>query len=300
MGARFILALVISLPIAGFAQTFNGNFETLEPNGIPTAWKIADPSGAATSSDGYLGKHCAKAWVYKNFESGIWSSNSSLTDANASEVTGYYKYLGEKSECDKATVSYLLGAKSATGAVDTLAFGATELKLSKEYRKFELSVDAVNSGQPSFMTMQIMPAGHCNEHGQTNCCFLYVDDIIRAGATTVAPTAPVQEDKGDIDAAGDAAGTEEVPTEKGRKSKKQKEEVPTSTEEAGSETEKTAAPVEEAPVEEAVPAKEGKGGATDAPVETPAEEESESSDEGEAEPLEGWESEESSSDGGLR
>ena len=271
------------MPFFGFAQAFNGNFEALQPNGLPTGWSISDPSGAATSTESHLGKRAIKAWVYKNYESGAWISTSSLADANASQVSGYYKYIGDKNECDKATVSYLLGAKSATGGIDTLAYGDTELKLSKEFKKFDLSVAAIGAGSPEFMTMRIEPSGHCNIHGASNCCFLFVDDIILAGSTTLPSPAEMQPEE-------TPQPEEEAPAE----------EQPAATEEPAIEE---AAPA----VEEAAPAENTEDPAVapetpvddgnvepEAPAEVPAEEES-------SEPVEeGWDSgEESATDDGI-
>ncbi len=282
MRAHKILVLVFSLPILGFSQAFNGTFEALQPNGIPSGWSISDPSGAAISTESHLGKRSVKAWVYKNYEAGAWISTSSLADANASQVTGYYKYTGDKNECDKAKVSYLLGAKSETGGIDTLAFGDTELKLSKEFKKFDLSVAAVGSGEPEFMTMRIEPSGHCNIHGASNCCFLYVDDIILAGTTTLpSPAETMPEPTPEIE---EAAPAEDQPVI-----------APEETEDDGEPVENTVAPTENtvAPTENLkTPADNTE--VEPEPTEAPAEEES-------TEPIEeGWDSkEESATDGGL-
>ncbi len=300
MGARLFLALVLAMPMGAICQTFNGNFETLQPNGLPVGWSIADASGAASTSDAHLGKKAVKAWVYKNYESGRWIGSTAAAFGNASQVSGYYKYLGDKKECTKATVSYLLGSKSANGGIDTLAYGDVELKLNKEYSKFDFDVAAKGSRTPEFMNIQLKPAGHCDIHGATNCCFLFVDDLILAGSTQM----PVHED----------APTEEIaPTDEAAPA----EEVAPADEATPAE--------EEAPAEESAPAEEGnptgggetesgftredslKSGAimkgtkiddtdgvapTEVPQEIPVEEES-------TEPIdEGWKSEEESADDG--
>jgi hypothetical protein len=300
MGARLFLALVLAMPIGAFCQTFNGNFETLQPNGLPLGWSIADASGAATTSDAHLGKKAVKAWVYKNYESGRWIGSTTAAAGNASQISGYYKYLGDKKECTKATVSYLLGAKSAQGGIDTLAYGDVELKLNKEYSKFDFDVAAKGSGTPEFMNIQLKPAGHCDIHGATNCCFLFVDDVILAGSTQLPTPEEVPADE--VAPAEEASPAEETaPME---------EVVPTE---------------ETAPIEEAMPTEEGtpidggenesgftredsiKSGAimkrTGADKETsPAEEEEVPAEEESTEPIdEGWKSEEESADdGGFR
>lgn len=261
MVQKLLLTLVLGLPLFTCAQGFNGGFESLAPNGIPNGWSIADPSGAATTKDAHLGKVAAKAWVANNYKAGIWTSKSDPSEGNASEVSGYYKYLGERAECNRATVSYLLGARNPDGNIDTLAYGDTELKLSKDYRKFSLSISSQRGGTPEFASVQFQPSGHCNEHGASNCCFLFVDDIVLAGRTSLQseptdpepaeetpahgtemeeedaggiPTTPVLENKGGTE-------TEEVPVE---------EEAPV---EEASPAEETATPEEEAvPVEEEV------------------------------------------------
>jgi hypothetical protein len=290
MSQRFLLLLLIGLPFWAISQGINGGFETISPNGIPSGWSIADPSGAATTKDAHIGKVAAKAWVYKNYESGIWSNRLDPSQGNASEVTGYYKYEGDKSECDRATVSYLLGARNAEGQIDTLAWGSTELKVSKDYRKFSLSVSSTGSGTPEFAHIQIQPNGHCNIHGETNCCFLFVDDVILAGSTSVK-SAPDPEPM-----------IEEEPEERN----------PDPVLEEESESQDTMAPIMEgkgalpSEVEEgnaredAVPADEE--GKEEAPVEkeaVPADEETAIPETENNEPVdEDWDSEEESSDGG--
>jgi hypothetical protein len=296
MSLRILLLIVVGLPCFAWAQgSVNGGFEDLAPNGIPNGWSIADPSGASTTKDAHLGKVAAKAWIAKTYQPGVWNSKIDVSEGNASQVSGYYKYLGEHSECDKATVSYLLGARSEDGAIDTIAFGDTELKLSKDYRKFDLSVSSVGNGSPDFVNIQFQPAGHCNIHGETNCCFLFVDDIVLAGSNSVN-SEPV---------------SEEVET-KGKKGKKGEMEVEdgggapdslANLENKGhgeiipeKEADKIETPAEESVKEEA-PAKE----AEVVKEETPSEEATEEAipvEEG-AEPVdEEWDTEEESSDGG--
>lgn len=286
MIARVFLALGLALPIAGLAQSFSGNFEHLQPNGIPTQWSIADASGAATSTDAHLGKHAAKAWVYRGYASGVWTSRTDAENNNAATVTGYYKYLGEKNECERANVSYIMAVKDAEGGIDTLAFGDTELKLSKSYRKFSLDVEATGSGTPEFMSIQIRPAGHCNPHGADNCCFLFVDDIVLEGSTDLSqPAEEAPAGEGKKRGRGKEAPVEEVET------------PPTSIENKGTPTEDAPAPEEEEAAEEAAPAKV----ATPAKAEPAAEEgakEAPAEEEGPDDTVEeGWNSEESS-DGG--
>ncbi len=197
MSQRILLAFLLGLPFLGLSQGFNGGFEQLGANGIPLGWTVADPSGASTTKEANIGKLAAKSWVYKNYESGVWNSNISPEEGNAAELTGYYKYVGEKSECEKATVSYILGAKTAEGGIDTLAFGDTELKLNKKFDKFSIAVSATGTGVPDFVNIQFKPRGHCNMHGETNCCFLFVDDIVLGGRTStdevIPEEAPVEE-----------------------------------------------------------------------------------------------------------
>lgn len=299
MRARFLLAMVLALPLLGISQAFNGNFETLQPSGIPTGWSIEDAGGAAVSTDAHLGKRAIKAWIFKNYESGTWVSRSGTEDGNASEVSGYYKYLGDKKECDKASVSYLLAAKSAEGGIDTMAFGDAELKLAKDFEKFSFSISATGGGEPEFMSMQIKPRGHCNMHGEANCCFLVVDDIILAGSTTLTTPAPQEEEKSK--------------RKKGKSDEESLEEnevdtIPVIRENKGEPQEQPIQPADEATdTEEETPAEEvpspERSGATDPEEVSPGEAQPEETpiEEGSTEqPVEeGWESEEESSDDGL-
>jgi hypothetical protein len=279
MVARIALALALALPFAAWGQSFNGTFEALQPSGIPTGWSSADPGGAAVTPEAHLGKRAIKAWVFKNYEPGSWISNTSAADGNAAEVTGYYKYLGDKKECEKASVSYILGAKGANAGIDTMAFGQVELKLSKEYTKFQLNVSAMGTGTPDFMSIQIKPSGHCNIHGATNCCFLYVDDIILAGTTSIAEPAMEEEPR----------PAEEV-TDSVAPAPQPEETQPPATEP----TDDGIAP-EPTEMEPTTPAETPKEAVEETPEEpTPAEEES-------TEPIEeGWDKGEESNDGGQK
>lgn len=284
MSHRILLALLLGLPVLGLSQGFNGGFEQLGANGIPVGWTVADPSGASTTKEANIGKLAAKSWVYKNYESGVWNSNISPEEGNAAEITGYYRYLGEKSECEKASVSYLLGAKTAEGGIDTLAFGDTELKLTKKYDKFSIGVSATSSGVPDFVNIQFKPRGHCNMHGETNCCFLFVDDIVLGGRTSTEEVIPEEvpaEEVSDSVLQGVAPAEEIVPeATEVLEEAIDKAADPEITEPAEVETPEEIVP-EETPVIEETPTEE-----------IPAEEES-------TEPVdEEWDSEEESSDGG--
>ncbi|MFN8393677.1 MAG: hypothetical protein U0176_03285 [Bacteroidia bacterium] len=293
MSYRFLLAFVLGLPVLGLAQGgINGGFEDLHPNGTPIGWNPADGGGASTSKDAHLGKVAAKTWIQRYYDAGVWKGNLSVDQGNANQVSGYYKYLGDKTECDKGVVTYLMGARSEAGMIDTIAYGMTELKLSKEYKLFNLSVSAVGSGTPDFVNIQFMPAGRCNEHGESNCCFLFVDDVVLSGTAGIkqpapeepikaseeileeeeaAPVTPIGENKG-------IAPVEETPEEEAQPEEAPVEEaVPaeeTQPEENGSNVKEE--PAEEQPVEEVVPAEEEST--------VPVDEE--------------WDSEEESSDGG--
>ncbi len=300
MRARFLLALAFVLPIIGFAQSFNGNFETLQPNGIPIGWSVADQGAAAVTSDAHLGKKAIKAWVHNSYLAGVWHSNSGLEDANASEVSGYYKYLGDKKECDKASVSYLLGAKSPTGKIDTIAYGGTELKLVKDFEKFSFSVSATGGGEPQFMSIQVKPSGHCNPHGESNCCFLFVDDIILAGSTKLtAPApeeAPAAEEKGKRKKgkSEEAPADSIAPTPDAEAPKRVGNDVP--AEQPATENATEGDPSTEDPAKAEDPNGEPEAQPEEVPAveEAPAEEES-------TEPVEeGWDSEEESTDDGNR
>jgi hypothetical protein len=288
---------VLGLPFWAIGQGFNGGFEELAPNGIPQGWSIADPSGAASTKDAHIGKVAAKAWICKTYLPGVWNSKIDVSQGNASEVSGYYKYLGEGSECERATVSYLLGARAADGSIDTLAFGDTELKLSNNYKKFSLSVSSVGSGTPDFVNIQFQPAGHCNIHGEENCCFLYVDDLVLAGSTSTDSQSRPEETevakgkkgkKGEIEEE-DGGGMDSVATPFENKVQAEEEPAEVKAEETPEEAPEEA--TEETAVEEG---NEGDPAEKTAEEETvvPAEEES-------TEPVdEEWNSEEESSDGG--
>ncbi len=279
---------MLAVPFWGFGQGFNGGFEQLAPNGIPMGWTVADPSGAAVCKDANIGKLAAKSWVYKNYQPGIWNSNISPEVGNAAEVTGYYKYIGDKAECEKASVSYILGARTAEGGIDTLAFGDTELKLNKKYDKFSIAVSATGSGVPDFVNLQFQPNGHCNMHGETNCCFLFVDDIVLGGRTSTeevvpeeAPAETPAEELSDSVLQGVAPAEEKTP------------EGTEILEEAIDEAENPESPAEviEEPAVEETPAEV-------LPEEVPAEEPLPVEEES-TEPVdEEWDSEEESSDGG--
>jgi hypothetical protein len=302
---RLLLFTVMGLPFWAMGQTFNGGFENLAPNGIPMGWSIADPSGAATTKDAHIGKVAAKAWICKTYLPGTWNSKIDVSQGNAREVTGYYKYLGEGSECDKATVRYILGARSEDGAIDTLAYGDTELKLSNNYKKFALSVSSTGSGTPDFVNIQFQPAGHCNIHGAENCCFLYVDDVVLAGSTSIR-SSPDPEEASDPEEATEAKG------KKGKKGEIEEEDgggmdsIPSPLENKV-QPEETAEEVEaevEEPAEEAIEVEEateeGTEGTEGDPAEKTAGEAGETPVEEEgSEPVdEEWNSEEESSDGG--
>ena len=162
MVARFLLALALACPFWALGQAFNGTFEPLQPNGIPTGWSIAQGGGSATTLESHLGKRAAKAWVHEGYQAGIWLSNTSGNEGNAAELTGYYKYLGDKKQCEKASMTYLLGAKAVDGRIDTMAWGETELKLNKDFEKFLVPISAMGSGEPDFMSIQFKPSGHCH------------------------------------------------------------------------------------------------------------------------------------------
>jgi hypothetical protein len=279
MVARIALALALALPISAWSQSFNGTFEALQPNGVPMGWSLADPGGSAVTSDAHLGKRAAKAWVHDAYRPGVWISNSSAADGNAAQVTGYYKYVGDKKRCEKATVSYILGAKGAEGGIDTMAYGITELKLEKSYTKFSLNVSAMGTGTPDFVSIQMSPKGHCDVHGEENCCFLYVDDIILAGTTTLEEAPILQEVIEEvIDSVQNAPEIDEP------------EPTPPPAEEAAPEPkveETPAAPVEnENPNPEATPEEEEPAPAEDEETTEPVEE--------------GWDKGEESLDGGNR
>ncbi len=278
---------MLAVPFWGFSQSFNGGFEQLAPNGVPMGWTIADPSGASVTKDANIGKLAAKTWVYKNYQPGIWNSNINPEVGNAAEVTGYYKYIGDKAECEKASISYILGARTAEGGIDTLAFGDAELKLNKKYDKFSIAVNATGTGIPDFVNLQFQPKGHCNIHGETNCCFLFVDDIVLGGRTSVDAVAPEEtpaetpaEELSDSVLQGVAPAEEK--TEEGAEIL---EEAIEGAENPETPVEVTEPAVEETPAEvlpEEVPVEET----------VPVEEES-------TEPVdEEWDSEEESSDGG--
>ena len=297
---KIVFAALYVVPFCVFGQGINGGFEHLAPNGLPIGWTVADPGGAAISKDAYLGKVAAKAWVYKNYEPGTWNHKLDLAEGNASEVSGYYKYIGSRSECENATVSYLMGMKTAEGKIDTIAYGGTELKLEKDYTKFALSITSTGSGTPDFINLQIQPSGHCNIHGETNCCFLFVDDIVLGGRVEPTESAGPVENEGN-------EGTKEKKSKKGKKKEAEMEAAdstagaatPIIENKVGEPTPTTPAePVkEEAPVEKVAPQAtpvEEKATEEAAPEEEAVPEEEEST-----EPVdEEWDSEEESSDGG--
>lgn len=294
MSYRFLLAFVLGLPVLGAAQGgINGGFEDLHPNGTPIGWTPADGGGASTTKDAHLGKVAAKTWIQRYYDAGAWNGNLSVDQGNANQVTGYYKYLGEKTECDKAKVTYIMGARSEAGMIDTIAYGMTELKLSKEYKRFDLSVSGVGSGTPDFVSIQFMPAGHCNEHGESNCCFLLVDDVILSGTAGIKQAEPEPEPDGKEVL--EEEGNEAVPVSPMGENKglTPVEETP----------EEEAQPEEEPVEEEAMPAEEqpeehGSEATEEPEVEQP-EEEAVPADEESTVPVdEEWDSEEESSDGG--
>lgn len=183
---RFILFIFLCAPLSFFAQSFNGGFEQGFSDGTTLGWSTPDPSGANTSSDALSGKKAAKAWIFTYYNIGSWVSLTSTDDfipeaggapVLPTKVTGYYKYEGESAECDMADISLLIGKRNDMGQVDTLAFGATELKLSARYRYFEFPVSGDPGLDASFVSLKFSPAGRCNNHGGNTCCFLYVDDI---------------------------------------------------------------------------------------------------------------------------
>jgi hypothetical protein len=297
---RLLLLTVLGLPFWAIGQGFNGGFEDLAPNGIPQGWSIADPSGASSTKDAHIGKVAAKAWVCKTYLPGVWNSKIDVSQGNASEVTGYYKYLGEGSECERASVSYLLGARAEDGSIDTLAYGDTELKLSNSYKKFSLSVSSMGSGTPDFVNIQFQPAGHCNIHGEENCCFLYVDDVVLAGSTSIKSASSPEETevakgkkgkKGEMEEE-DGGGMDSVATPFENKVQAEEEAVEVKADETPEE------PAEEA-TEEATEEAVSEEGTEGDPAEKTAEETEVPVEEEGSEPVdEEWNSEEESSDGG--
>ncbi len=183
---RFLILLFLCSPFFFYAQSVNGGFEQGFSDGTTLGWSTPDIAGANTTNDALSGRKAAKAWIFSYYKVGSWVSLTSVDDfipksggdpVLPNKMTGYYKYEGESAECDMADVSLLIGMRNEMGKVDTLAFGATELKLSNRYRYFEFPIYGEPSADASFVSVKFSPAGRCNNHGGTNCCFLIVDDI---------------------------------------------------------------------------------------------------------------------------
>jgi hypothetical protein len=167
----------------------------LEPDGTPVGWSTPESSGATMSTESHDGKRAAKTWIYSYYEPGSWISfvevgqNAEGEPTTApNQLSGFYMYDGEKAECEKGTISLMIGRRTGEGMLDTISFGATELKLTKQYKPFELSIkDAGGEGAPEFFSIHFYSAGRCNTHGGSNCCFLYVDDIKLGHEQAVIP-----------------------------------------------------------------------------------------------------------------
>lgn len=292
MSYRFLLAFALGFPVLGLAQqSINGGFEELQPNGLPMGWSMADGGGASTTKDAHLGNVAAKVWIQRYYDPGQWNGKLSVEQGNASQVTGYYKYVGDKAECDKAVVSYLMGARSEAGTIDTIAYSMTELKLSKEYRRFDLSVSGGGRGIPDFVNIQFMPQGRCNEHGESNCCFLFVDDVVLGGSAGIRQPEPEPVKEQPMDEEGNEAVKTPVGENKGMTPEE------TQPEENTEPAEEEAQPAEKENTE--VQPEEGSGDAETQPAEEqPVEEVVPAEEEGTAPVDEEWDSEEESSDGG--
>jgi hypothetical protein len=245
------------LPISLSAQVFNGGFEQGFSDGTTLGWSTPDPSGANVCSDAIFGTKAAKAWVFSYYNRGSWIS---LTPIDAlvpssggapvipTKIGGYYKYLGEPEECDWADISVVIGKRGEDNTFDTLASGQAELKLSARYRYFEFPIIGEPGDQADVLSVQFSPAGRCNNHGGSNCCFLYMDEL---------KLMPSPEDYEEVAPIELAPKQEEVKVEKaekpakvrslGRKSKKKKKykfpKAPSKPE-----------PVKAAPVRESKPA----------------------------------------------
>ncbi|MEM7037625.1 MAG: hypothetical protein AAF570_11650 [Bacteroidota bacterium] len=162
------------------------------------------------------------------------------------QLTGFYKYEGERQECKKAWVEVKVGTPTDNG-FDVVASGRTELKLSKKYQPFSVNIGSVGGGSPDRVIVSFSPEGACHRLGEANCCFLYIDELALDG---VGSDLPPEADSVEAEPENEPTMIQPMPSRKGKNKKDKKKKSKRSGDPAKSGDEETQTADEE--LEEAV------------------------------------------------